>query len=622
MEPFGKTSLVLLLLSLFLFFGGCEKSWHSPLDFEERQHNAIQLPTISDLFPSAITTNSTMILWKTLKPADSTVTYGESSPASTVLNDPAYVVEHAMTLKDLKPGTTYYFLAASKDSLGNSVSSSEMTFVTEALGNDALGPVVSNFSVSPTPTAGAAVISISATISDTTTGGSPVASAECFIDTQGENGTGTVISAQNGAFDTSSEIVTEVINIEGLSIGTHKVYIHGKDALNNWGDFQSADLLVTAGSSSDTTGPEISNLTIAPNPTTGALSAAISASLSDAATGGALIVAAEYFIDTQGTNGSGITLNPQDGFYDSAIESINGTVNVGDLNIGTHKIYVHGKDALNNWGSFQSVDIAVTAGNGTDTNGPLVSNFTITPNPTAGATTVSAAATVSDTGTGGSNVIAAEYFVDSSGTNDTGSALSAQDGTFNSTTETVSASISTSELSAGSHRIYVHGKDAKNNWGAYQYLDLVVSAAAVTKPDTNSATTISFGLSNPKDHSTEAIWIEDSTGKFIRTLFVGSYADSHQNFLPTWDSVSVGKTDGTTGATKSAGSYNLNWKPCKASGSTTVVSPGTYRYRIEYREEGGTPSVYTGTITLGENAASSTGTSGGKVSSLSGVYLP
>jgi hypothetical protein len=75
-------------------------------------------------------------------------------------------------------------------------------------------------------------------------------------------------------------------------------------------------------------------------------------------------------------------------------------------------------------------------------------------------------ATVTDVGKGGSNVNAAEYFVDTTGANGAGTAMTATDGTYNSPTEAVRWS-GIETWTAGTHTLYVHGRDAASNWGGY-----------------------------------------------------------------------------------------------------------------------------------------------------------
>src|SRR3989339_2003245 len=185
-----------------------------------------------------------------------------------------------------------------------------------------------------------------------------------------------------------------------------------------------------------------------------------------------------------------------------------------------------------------------------DTLGPITSSLTSSPNPTVGATSVSLGASVSDSGTGGSTISAAEYFVDTTGTNGTGTAMSAQDGTLNSIIEAIQATINISGWSVGTYRIYVHAKDSQNNWGSFQYVDLSVTSIII-KPDLTSSVAVNYTLSTYSGNKPqEAVWIENSAGTFIRTLFVSNRSSTRPSELPNWYAKSNGVTNGTTGASK------------------------------------------------------------------------
>lgn len=88
-------------------------------------------------------------------------------------------------------------------------------------------------------------------------------------------------------------------------------------------------------------------------------------------------------------------------------------------------------------------------------------------------------ATVDDTATGGSNIIAAEYYIDS--TNGTPTAMAPSDGTFDTSTEMVTAG---GALSPGSHTIYVRGQDSFSNWGAFATKTIVIPGGDTTGPQT------------------------------------------------------------------------------------------------------------------------------------------
>ncbi len=111
----------------------------------------------------------------------------------------------------------------------------------------------------------------------------------------------------------------------------------------------------------DVLGPATTNVAASPNPTNGATGITLTANVSDSATGGSTIAAAEYFIDTTGTSGSGGAMAAIDGVFSSVIEGVTASVAVGGLPLGNYTLYVHGMDAAGNWGGFSSTVLNVTA---------------------------------------------------------------------------------------------------------------------------------------------------------------------------------------------------------------------------------------------------------------------
>src|SRR5439155_9539323 len=76
-------------------------------------------------------------------------------------------------------------------------------------------------------------------------GNSVISAAEFFIDATGGNGTGTAMTASDTVFDTKNENVTGTLStsqFNGLGEGSHTIFVHGKDAANNWSSFASATL--------------------------------------------------------------------------------------------------------------------------------------------------------------------------------------------------------------------------------------------------------------------------------------------------------------------------------------------------------------------------------------------
>ncbi|MFQ6106425.1 MAG: S8 family serine peptidase [Thermoplasmata archaeon] len=89
-----------------------------------------------------------------------------------------------------------------------------------------------------------------------------------------------------------------------------------------------------------------------PNPVDRYTSMTFTAMVDDTNFGNSTIQAAEFYIDAPGAPGGGTPMNPVDAF-DSATEGVTWTGSA-DWPPGTHCIYVHGQDAANNWGQWES----------------------------------------------------------------------------------------------------------------------------------------------------------------------------------------------------------------------------------------------------------------------------
>lgn len=78
-------------------------------------------------------------------------------------------------------------------------------------------------------------------------------------------------------------------------------------------------------------------------------------------------------------------------------------------------------------------------------------------------------------------IAAAEYYIDTPPWQAGAVAypMAAVDGNFNSTVEAVTATINTSGLTTGRHIIFVRGKDAANNWGAFSAVFLHIEVLSV-----------------------------------------------------------------------------------------------------------------------------------------------
>jgi hypothetical protein len=377
---------------------------------------------------------------------------------------------------------------------------------TGSTGSDTQGPLTSQVSASPNPSNGSANVSLSANISDAATGNANVTAAEYFIDAVGANGAGTAMSGSFGSPSVSVNATLSTAQLAALSSGAHTLYVHGRDALNNWGAVASVALNL------DKTGPTTSALSLSANPSNGTADITLTANASDTASGGSNITAAEYFIDPTGSpaagSGTPMTVNAPAPTASLSATLLASTVNA--LSAGSHTLAMRSQDALGNWGALVTITLNV------DKTGPATSGVSATPSANNGALpfnttnqSVRVAASFSDTASGGSNVAAAEGFIDTLGAAGTGFVFIATDGAFNSPSEAGYSDVPLAvinTLSTGTHTIYARAKDAAGNWGAAATLTFLIDKTAPTftgislSPNpTLGATTVTLSLSGAVD---------------------------------------------------------------------------------------------------------------------------
>lgn len=239
----------------------------------------------------------------------------------------------------------------------------------------------------------------------------------------------------------------------------------------------------------DTQGPTASGISLSPNPANGTADVAVSATLSDAATGGSNIQATEFFIDSIGANGSGSAMLAvdQDGF-NSPVEAVSSLIPVSTLaglSSGNHTIYIHGQDSAGNWGSF---NVAVL---NLDKTGPLSRAIVLTPGASNGSLDIAIQATGDDSASGNGDIAAAEYFINIDVQNPpapgSGTPLTVNVAApIASLNGVIPASIM-SGLSEGAHQLYIRSMDNLSNWGDFATASLPVDQSG---PNTASVALI------------------------------------------------------------------------------------------------------------------------------------
>lgn len=75
-------------------------------------------PVISDKNVKVSTTDA-VLSWKTDKPTNSVVDYGDTETRGTIVRDDELKTDHSLAMSGLQPDTTYYYRFSSKDESGN-----------------------------------------------------------------------------------------------------------------------------------------------------------------------------------------------------------------------------------------------------------------------------------------------------------------------------------------------------------------------------------------------------------------------------------------------------------------------------------------------------------------------
>jgi hypothetical protein len=158
-----------------------------------------------------------------------------------------------------------------------------------------------------------------------------------------------------------------------------------------------------------------------------------------------------------------------DGTFNSVTEAVTASIDASTWTNGIHFVFVRGRDAAGNWGTTTSTAVRV------DRTGPLTSAASVAPNPSNGATSVTLSANATDASTGGSNIAGAEWFEGADPGAGLGRVMTATDGTFNSPTEGIRATVDIRLMAAGNHTVSLRSRDAAGNWGATASATFTVS---------------------------------------------------------------------------------------------------------------------------------------------------
>lgn len=389
-----------------------------------------------------------------------------------------------------------------------------------------VGPLARNVSVSPSPTDGSIDLVLSVTLDESTTGGEAVVAAEFFTDTLGAPGTGISIPLDTPTTTVNLSTAIPVAMMTSWQAGDITFYVRGQDADGTWGAPGSTVLDFV------TQGPRMRGLVLTPNPTNGERPLSLRAT-ADNTLGGALdVVAAEYFLDTIGPDGSGtvMSLNRVAPVVEASATLPQPLVSA--LSEGEHVLYVHARDALGNWGAYGMLSLWM------DRSGPLATGLSLGPNPNNGTLSVNTSSyairLTAEFGSLGelSTIERVEGFVDTIRTNGSGFPLMAMDGLFDERVEQAYVDIplpTIQILSSGPHFVYFHGKDMAGNWGAFSSLVLIVdklapqnSAISVSPNPTGGASTVTLQATFQEPDNTNLNGTAPGSGIVAVEWFIGA----------------------------------------------------------------------------------------------------
>jgi hypothetical protein len=218
------------------------------------------------------------------------------------------------------------------------------------LGSTTLLNGIYKITVDPATTS---TITLTATVSDESLGWSNMLAANWTVGPV--NWTNSWMLPSDGSWDNYTENVTTTINITGWLSGTYFIYVYGTDAPGN-GQISvlTYAVLHIDGIGPAITGPWADNL----NPYIWEVDTSfiLTAYGDDRARGYSDVVAAEYFVDTVGANGTGIAMSPMGYKFDSPHEGARSTIDLSGWTVGeSHTYFVHFKDAMGHWGDMDDV---------------------------------------------------------------------------------------------------------------------------------------------------------------------------------------------------------------------------------------------------------------------------
>lgn len=153
--------------------------------------------------------------------------------------------------------------------------------------------------------------------------------------------------------DTATATFSRTLSVDGVYTYFCSLHASAADAT-----LANVDANITAGQmvgkitvnapAADLTAPTASAVAASPNPTNGAASVSLTATITDSGTPLGTIASAQYRIDA----GAAVAMAAADGTFNGPTENVSANVPVGALALGAHVIEVRGTDAAGNVGAW------------------------------------------------------------------------------------------------------------------------------------------------------------------------------------------------------------------------------------------------------------------------------
>jgi hypothetical protein len=352
------------------------------------------------------------------------------------------------------PGTYDYFVHGWDTSLyASAAGPAQITIV------DDLAPTVSNVLLNGLPSTSVmpgTPVTVDALVDDTGgRGDSLIAGANFTVGAA--NWPGLWMLPTDGAFDETSELVTEVIDTTGWFDAVYDICVYGWDNIPNRGTTNVCAQLTV--SSVDNEPPDVLNVLVDGLPSTTVSPGTVvtlTATVDDAPTLGSDIQGANYTID-----GDWLTSQPMsalDGAFDSPTEDVTASIDTTGWADAVYQVCVHGSDIVPNDNISMTACALITIVT-PDTTPPNVINVLLNGSTTlmvAPGVSVILSATIDDSVTGSGIIGGANYTVNMTWP---GFVMSPTDGAFDTDTEDVDVTIDTTGWADAAYLICVHGWD-------------------------------------------------------------------------------------------------------------------------------------------------------------------